>query len=148
MSGNKTKTPVPASERNRLRRGILSWLNTFPDLPARVEYEDLPSDSFGMMMSTIQSAYKVEQYITGGYTAQYQFKIAYRSQPRDNNSRLLSDELLNEIGEWAEDRSNWPTIDGILIRNIRMDSDSALFATYDDGTRDNQILMSLLYEVI
>lgn len=148
MSETKSKTLVPANERNKIRRILLTWLNTYPYLPARIDYEDLPSDSIGMMLSTIQAAYKVQQYIDGGYMAQYQFKIVYRSQPDDNNSRLAADELLNELGEWAENRSNWPEIEGVLVRKIQMDSDSALFATYDDGSRDHQILMSLNYEVI
>lgn len=148
MSETKSKTLVSANERNKIRRILLTWLNTFQNLPARIDYEDLPGDSIGMMLSTIQAAYKVQQYIDGGYVAQYQFKIVYRSQPDDNNSRLAADELLNELGEWAETRSNWPEIEGVLIRKIQMDSDSALYAAYDDGSRDHQILMSLNYEVI
>lgn len=148
MSTTKSKALVSSNERNKIRRILLAWLNTYPDLPARIDYEFLSTNSDSMMLSTIQAAYKVQQYIDGGYVAQYQFRIVYRFNPSDNNSRLAADELLNELGEWAENKSNWPLIEGVLIQNIQMDSDSALFATYDDGSRDHQILMSLNYEVI
>lgn len=144
----KAKTLVPGDEEQLVGRSLLRWLRTYPNLPADIEFEHLPDDAVGMMLSSIQAAYKLEQYIDGGYLAQYQFKIVYRSQPSDNNSRLAADELLNAIGAWAERRENRPSITGVLVQRVQRDSGASLFATYEDGSRDHQILMSLIYEVI
>lgn len=147
MSETKVRVLVPSDEEQKVSRSLLLWLNTYPDLPTRVDFESLPDDAVGLALSTIQAAYKLQQYIDGGYTAQYQFKIVYRVQPSDNNSRLAADELLNAIGTWAERRENRPAIDGVLVERVQRDSNAALYAAYEDGSQDHQILMSLIYEV-
>lgn len=144
----KNKALVPGDEEQKVGRSLLHWLRTYPNLPAEIEFEHLPDDTVGMMLSNIQAAYKLEEYIDGGYLAQYQFRLVYRSQPSDNNSRLAADELLNAIGAWAERQENRPSIAGVLVHRVQRDSGAALYATYEDGSRDHQILMSLIYEVI
>lgn len=91
----------------------------------------------------------MKQYILGGYRAQYQFKIVYRTQPGTTSERLEADEILNNIGAWAEEnKSSLDIGEGARVVSVRRDSNSSLFATYDDGSRDHQILMNLIYEVI
>lgn len=44
---------------------------------------------------------------------------------------------------------NYPSLgDGMRVRSVEASSRAALFARYDDGTEDHQILMKLTYEVI
>jgi hypothetical protein len=146
---SNAKALVSADEEQEVSRSVLIWLNTCPDkVVDRINFEFLPKDSPGMMLSTIQAAYKTRQYITGGYEAQYQFKLVYRAQPSDNDSRLAADEALNAIGAWAERTETKPDIGSAFVRSVRRDSDSALLNVYEDGTRDHQILMTLTYEVI
>lgn len=144
----KSKYLVPGDEEQQVGRSLLRWLRTCPSIPVEIEFEHLPDDTLGMMLSNIQAAYKLEQYIDGGYLAQYQFRLVYRSQPNDNNSRLAADEILNAVGAWAERAENRPEISGVLVHRVQRDSGAALYATYEDGSRDHQILMSLIYEVI
>lgn len=148
MKNNK-KALVSADEGREVSRAVLIWLNTCPDKPVdRIDFEFLPKESPGIMLSTIQAAYKTRQYITGGYEAQYQFRLVYRAQPSDNDSRLAADEALNAIGAWAERSETKPDIGSALVRSVERTSDSSLLQTYEDGTRDHQILMNLTYEVI
>lgn len=146
----RPRTLVPAEENQRIARALIEWLNECPYKPVeKVDFEYLPKDDEGLMVSTIQAAYKLRQYILGGYQAQYQFKIVYRTQPGTRSERLECDEALEQIGAWAEENKAGLKIgDSARVVSIRMDSNSSLFAAYDDGSRDHQILMNLIYEVL
>lgn len=149
MSENKPKVLVGTEEEERVGRALLLWLNTWPEKPvARIDFEELPADGVGMTLSAIQAAFKTRQFIDGSYEAQYQFKIVYRLQPGDNDSRLSADEALNRLGAWAERSPVKPELgENVLVRSVQRDSCASLFAAYDDGSRDHQILMNLRYEV-
>lgn len=147
---NKTLSPVSVEENDQISRLFLAWLNQFPDKPVKtINYEYLKAKEPDMALSTIQAAYKTRQYITGGYEAQYQFKIIYRIQPDGNDSRLKADELLNRLGGWAASRQDKPALgDGIRCIRIEATTRSSLFARYEGGDEDHQILMLMTYEVI
>lgn len=143
------KKAVPSAEEDQISRKMLVWLNAFPQKPVDViRFEFLPADSPAMAMSTIQAAYIVKKYILGGYQAEYQFKVIYRIKPgNSNDKRLKADELLNALGDWALTQT--PDI-GTGRRVIRVEptTRSSLFAMYDNGDEDHQILMKMNYEVI
>lgn len=128
------------------------WLNKFPDKPDGVDYirfEYLPASAPAMALSTIQAAYVTREYILGGYEAEYQFKITYRLNAGiSNDVRLKADELLNAIGDWAINRCRTLNIgEGKKVRRIECASRSSIFAAYDNGEEDHQILMKMNYEV-
>lgn len=149
MPNEKARTLVSSDEEQEVGRALLLWLNTYSEKPVdRINFEFLPSDGPGMMISTIQAAYKTRQYIYGGYEAQYQFKIVYRTQPDDDDSRLVADEILNDIGAWTERSATKPELTNAVVRSVKRASNASLFATYEDGSRDHQILMNMYYEVI
>lgn len=105
-----------------------------------------------MALSTIQAAYIVKKYILGGYQAEYQFKVIYRIKPgNSNDKRLKADELLNELGDWAElfgGVNDDPFIgEGKRVIRIEPTTRSSLFAVYENGDEDHQILMKMNYEV-
>ena len=145
----QSKKTIPAAEEDQISRKMLVWLNTFPQKPVElIRFEFLPADSAAMAMSTIQAAYIVKKYILGGYQAEYQFKVIYRIKPgNSNDKRLKADELLNALGDWALTQT--PDI-GTGRRVIRVEptTRSSLFAMYDNGDEDHQILMKMNYEVI
>lgn len=145
----QSKKTIPAAEEDQISRKMLVWLNTFPQKPVDlIRFEFLPADSAAMAMSTIQAAYIVKKYILGGYQAEYQFKVIYRIKPgNSNDKRLKADELLNALGDWALTQT--PDI-GTGRRVIRVEptTRSSLFAMYDNGDEDHQILMKMNYEVI
>lgn len=151
MNSEKQKTLVSAEEEQDISRKMMIWVNSFSDdaMPAAIiNYEFLAADSVGMSLSMIQGAYITRKYILGGHEAEYQFKIIARIKPgTSNDKRLKADAMLNRFGDWA--MRNYPNFSGgVRVRRIDVSSRAALFAMYEDGWEDHQILMKMTYEVI
>ena len=146
---NKNLNMVAATETDSISRALFRWLNSWPDKPVVINYESLPADGEGMALSTIQGAYKLKEYVRG-YLGQYQFKVMYRVQPgNSNNNRLSADETLDALGEWATKARPYPDIGtGKRVTKIKINSLSSVFANYEDGSEDHQILMTMDYSSI
>lgn len=144
---NKPLNMVAAVETESISRALFRWLNSWPDKPVVINYEHLPADGEGMALSTIQGAYKLKEYVRGGYLGQYQFKVMYRVQPGpSNNNRLSADETLDALGLWAVSTRPLPDLGpGKRTTKIKINSLSSVFANYEDGSEDHQILMTLDY---
>lgn len=147
---NKNLNMVAATETESISRALFRWLNSWPDKPVVINYESLPADGEGMALSTIQGAYKLKEHVRGGYLGQYQFKVMYRVQPgNSNNNRLSADETLDALGEWATKARPYPDIGtGKRVTKIKINSLSSVFANYEDGSEDHQILMTMDYSSI
>jgi hypothetical protein len=152
-SENKPVVLVDKMENDEINRRVMAWVNGYPDIPdgvykGIVNYEYLQSDTASMALSTIQGAYIIKRYILGGYLAEYQFKLIYRIKPTTIfEERLNADETLDSLGYWCT--QNKPDLgDGIIVRKVEATTRSALFARYENGDEDHQILMKLTYEVI
>lgn len=159
LETEKPRALVTVEEENKISRNVLIWLNKFPDIPDSVltgnpltpiNFEFLTDNKPCMALSTIQSPYIVERYIIGGYKAEYQFKVIYRIIPGNTTSpdkRLKADELLDRLGDWAA--QSIPNL-GAGIRALRVEptTRASLFAMYENGDEDHQILMKMTYEVI
>lgn len=141
---------VSADETQSVSRALFRWLNTWPDKPVAINYEYLPPDGEGMALSTIQGAFKLKEYIRGGYIGQYQFRLMYRVQPgNSNNNRLSADEILDSLGTWALKNRPLPDLGpGRRAMKIKINSLSSVFANYPDGSEDHQILMTMDYSSI
>lgn len=151
MDSEKEKKLVSSEEEQDISRKMMVWVNSFSDddLPAvTINYEFLAADSASVALSVIQGAYITKRYLLGGHEAEYQFKIIARIKPGgSNDKRLRADAVLNRFGDWAI--QNYPSLgNGVRVRRMEAVSRSALFARYEDGTEDHQILMKLTYEVI
>ena len=137
---------VSAAEQSAVTRAVIAWFNGYTDLPlSKVDYEYLGKTS-GLCIAVVQAAYKIKQYINGGYQAQFQFQIVYRLIADDVDSRIDADEALNEMGEWAENNVPSPP-DGISNWKIKRDTASACMARYDNNAEDHSISMTINYEV-
>ena len=144
----QVKKAVSAAEEYQVSRKLLVWLNTYPEKPVDlIRFEFLPADTTAMAMSTIQAAYILRKYILGGYKAEYQFKLIYRIKPgNSNDKRLKADELLDAFGDWTIGQR--PDIgEGKTVVSVEPTTRSSLFAVYENGDEDHQILMKLTYEV-
>ena len=148
---------VAAEEEQTISRSIMAWINSCPDLPddiTRVNFEQFQVSAAGdvlvpaMALSVIQGAYVSRRYILGGHQGEYQFAIFYRIKPgNSNDARLLADETLNAIGDWA--RKNPPNVgDNITIQKVEPTSRAALLGVTEAGDEDHQILMHIIYEVV
>ena len=144
----QVKKAVSAAEEYQVSRKLLVWLHTYPEKPVDlIRFEFLPADTTAMAMSTIQAAYILKKYILGGYKAEYQFKLIYRIKPgNSNDKRLKADELLDALGDWTIGQR--PDIgEGKTVVSVEPTTRSSLFAVYENGDEDHQILMKLTYEV-
>ena len=144
----QVKKAISAAEEYQVPRKLLVWLNTYPEKPVDlIRFEFLPADTTAMAMSTIQAAYILKKYILGGYKAEYQFKLIYRIKPgNSNDKRLKADELLDALGDWTIGQR--PDIgEGKTVVSVEPTTRSSLFAVYENGDEDHQILMKLTYEV-
>ena len=163
MDAEKQKRLVSAEEEQDISRKMMIWANSFSDddIPAAtINYEFLAADSASMALSTIQGAYITRKFILGGHEAEYQFKIIARIKPGDmlvltplsplflpSGEECLYIACEQDAGQTA--MQNPPDLgDGMRVRRMEAVSRSALFARYEDGTEDHQILMKLTYEVI
>lgn len=148
MSNQQSITLVSAAERARINRAVLKWINTYSAAPTKINYEQLEDDKPSMALSTIQGAYKIAQYITGGYLAQLQFKLIYRMQPNGStDKRLKADETLDTFADWLQNNLSSLHISGVNIRSLDINSAASIFAVYQNGDEDHQILLTLKYEV-
>lgn len=148
---NKIKAPIQWEETEQAGRGLVSWLNGWTDFPVgvlSVNYNHLSTDDVGMAVSPIQGG-KIKQYIMGGYLAEYQFKLIYRVHPTDNDDRLKATEVLDRFGAWAEQNPEKPNLgDRAKVLEVKRDDCATLFAPYQDGSEDYQILMTMTWEVM
>lgn len=152
-TNNKPLALTSMGETEDIGRKVLIWLNGCPYLPKKlaggvVLYETLPVGGPAMALSVIQGAYITRRYITGGYRAEYPFKLIYRVKHGGSvDLRLQADALLDRIGDWAA--RNLPALgNGIRAVKAEPTSRSAFFAAYEGGAEDHQILMKITYEVI
>lgn len=124
----------------------MAWLNECPSKPGKVEYSFLSKTS-GIAIGTIQSAFKVAEYINGGYKAQYQFELVYRLIAENSEERIAADDLLDSIAEWMEENKPEPP-DGVNWWKAKRNNGAAHVASYDNGAEDHSIQITITYEVI
>ena len=142
MPNNTAVTP----EADQIARSVRSWLNTYPDKPMRMVDVEYLGENSGLALETVQAAYKTRTYITGGYQAQYQFSILYRTIPESANQRLEADEVLNNYAAWAE--ANPPTLPApCVFSRLTRNTNAALLERQPTDAETHQILFTLLYEV-
>lgn len=152
MISEKPVILAARAEEEQIGRQLMVWVNKFPGTPSNIangiiEYESLKADTVCMALSAIQGTYITRRFITGGHQAEYQFKLIYRVKPKSSAQKLDTDEVLDTFGDWAMTQK--PNLgDGINVLRIEPTTRSALFAAYDNGDEDHQILMKLTYEVI
>lgn len=149
MNSNKPVTIAAPAVTDDLTRQVLIWLSAYPDLPVEIIRPEpmLAAGETGMEITVIQNA-KTRQYILGGYQGEYQFGIFYRlAKPSGMDARLKAMQALNKLGDYA--MTTRPEL-GQGVRFVRCDvTDGAkLFARFENGDEDYQILLKLIYEVI
>lgn len=133
-------------EAEQIARAVRAWLNGYPGKPTNMVDVEFLGETAGLALETIQAAYKTRQYITGGYMAQYQFAILYRTIPGTAGERLSADEILNNYAAWAE--ANPPELPSpCLLTRIQRNTNAALLNRAETGAETHQILMSIFYEV-
>lgn len=149
----KSRALVKRAEEDQISRNVLQWLRKYPEFPSGVKtikFEELEDDRVSIALSTIPGTYITATDITGGYEAEYQFKLVYRAQPTSDGERLEMDEILDAIGDWAVANGDKEPPDlGMGREAVKFETStrSSLFARYENGDEDHQIIMKLTYNV-
>ncbi len=145
----KPRVPVSTDEEASVERQVMSWINTYPDKPGRIELGALADGKPGIAVFADEGgAFFETHYITGGHKAVYPFSVIRRIIPGNSpDARLKAVELLNRLGAWTT--ANRPELPGKL-RTVRVEPTSrGKFAGVgDDGDEDYEIKIKLTYEVI
>ena len=131
----------------QMSRALIALLNQYTEKPETVNMEYLTEDS-GLALSVIQTPYIIRRYITGGYVAQYDCEIIYRTMPANDAQRLEADETLDSMVTWLVQHIGELDLDNIRIKRIDRQSLAALTARYENCAEDHTSTLSLQYEVI
>ncbi len=111
------------SEYELIGRALFELLADCPELP-----EDVPlkyqTKEKGECISFLAFDSKVKKYdITGGFTAEVNFQIAYKSFPTTNGQRMNAQSLVDNIMKWLESVRDYPLLtDGRKITKITASS--------------------------
>lgn len=141
---------VSGPEQVQAANALLDWLNEYGALPRRVEKieTEFLADGTSMGLFAAEAPFKVREYISGAYDAQYLFALQYRTAAASSEERFAAMDELNRIAGWAEERTDKPELGpGRRMTGVERRSQAALAARYEDGTEDYQILMAMTYEV-
>ena len=149
MGNDKPRVLLPREAAAGVQRTLRDWINGSDKIPASagtVSFENLTENESGLCIATIQAPAYAARYITGGYRAEYRFRIIYRVLPSDDDDILDAVEALGELGAWCE-TAEAPTLEGAVNVQIRLESDVALLVPYQDGCNDYAINLILTWEV-
>lgn len=128
-------------------RALVNLINTCETKPDTCTCEYLQEDS-GLALSVIQSPYVIEQYICGGYLAQYDCELIYRTIPATDSQRLQADETLDALVTWLVKNIGSISLTGVTITKIDRTNLSALMGRYNNGAEDHVASLTLNYERI
>lgn len=146
MPKNRDTPIVPVANAAQIEQAVRDWLNTYTSKPKTVDYEYLRPDAEAITFSPIQVPFKVRQYIDGGYKAQYQFRVIYRTEAITNDERIAAVEILNNLAAWAV--QNPPTFADATNAYVEQSNLATVIAAYEDGSADYAVTLTLYYEVI
>lgn len=138
--------PIPVANAGQIEDAVKAWLNSYESKPTNIAYEFLRPDAISSSFSPLQAPYKIRQYITGGYKAQFQFRVIYRVEPATDAERIAAAEALNALGTWAVE--NPPTLSDAVNVKVEQYNTATIVAAYDDGSVDYALQLTLTYEVI
>lgn len=148
MTSEKPVTLASPSQTDDLTRQVLIWLSGYEGLPVDIIRPEpmLAAKETGMEITVIQNAI-TRRYIYGGYQGEYQFGIFYRLvKPTGMSERLEAMQTLNKLGDYAvTTRPDW---ENVRFVKCEVTDGAKLYAPYENGDEDYQILLKLTYEVI
>lgn len=134
------KEQLSKVEYDKVGEMLLELVKACPKVP-----EDLKKKEEGILYQsmstnrcigilTLPGAKYVKKNVLGGFTAQVNFQIAYKSLPKSNNQRIDAQNTVDQIMGWLEDIKNLPKLTG--SRTITKITASSSFPTVDNVTND------------
>lgn len=130
------KEQLTKQEYDKVGDMLLELIKACPKVP-----EDLKDKEEGILYQsmstgrclgiiTLPGAKYVKKNVLGGFTAQVNLQIAYKSLPATNNQRIDAQNTVDQIMEWLEDVKNLPGLAG--GRTVTKITASSSFASVDE----------------
>lgn len=131
------KELLPKEEYENVGRMLLELINACPytpqDLSGGIKYQAMSTERcIGVI--TLPGAKYVSRNVLGGFTAQVNFQIAYKSFPTTNQQNINAQGVVDNIMSWLEDLKNLPKLSG--GREITKITASSSFASVDEANPD------------
>lgn len=101
------------TEYNTIGEMLLNLIAQCPYIPEglTLQYQNIKTDeSIGVF--TLPGAKYLKKNVMGGFTAQVNFQVAYKSFPSNNGARIKSQSVVDNIMDWLEKVDELPKLSG------------------------------------
>lgn len=138
------------AEQEAIGSALVLAIQKCPDIvkaKKNIMFESIDSGKIGLFPQ--QGTVYLKRFISGSFTAQYNFFLRYRARPSTDAQKLKAEELLNNIALWLENEIEYPELTGgRVIESISRNSHAFAADMAEDGEVDYQIYLSLKYRRI
>ncbi len=110
---SETAELLNKTEYNTIGEMLLHLIAECPYIPEGLtpQYQNINTDtSIGVF--TLPGAKYLKKNVTGGFTAQINFQVAYKSFPSGNGDRIKSQSVVDNIMSWLEKVDELPALSG------------------------------------
>lgn len=113
--------PLSATEYNDIEEALWKLVQQYPhqigDPDAEAEYDALGANK-SLSVFVLGGRYKKHD-VLGGFTAEINFRVAYKSLPQTSPQRIRSQAFVGHIMRWMENTKDLPMLtDGRMITKI------------------------------
>lgn len=121
MNEQTNMEPLSATEFDIIEKALWEMVKQYPKEPGdpnvTAQYDELDSKS-SLAVFVIGGRYK-RRNVLGGFTAEINFKVAYKSSPTTSPQRINSQAFVGRIMRWLENTRDLPSLtDGREITKI------------------------------
>lgn len=122
--------PLSATECSTVAEALYELVQKYPRNAGdpKIEFDALGTNK-SLAVFVVGGRYK-KKYVSGNFTAEINFSIAYKSQPRSSDQRIDRQEFVGKIVKWLENEKDLPhltdnrTITKITARGVPYKSDA------------------------
>lgn len=138
---------LSANDITNISKVLLDLLRKCPSIPdgIKLKYQFLDENS-GLSLHTLKGTVKKHEYVGGGYDGVYPFAIYMRQLQDSTNSRLDCSQVLNSIGSYVDELSEYPEIEDGEITDINWLTNATIVKRFANGVEDYMITFELLFE--
>lgn len=127
--------PLSATEYDIIEKALWELVKQYPKEPdgpdVPIQYGELGA-GVSASVSANGGRYK-KKYLSGGFTAEVNFSVMYKSNPKNSPQRINSQAFVGRIMQWLENTKDLPLLtDGRTITKITASG------TYDGGTTQDK----------
>ena len=140
----EVKEQLSKQEYDKVGEMLLELIKVCPEVP-----QDLKDKEEGILYQsmsterclgiiTMPGAKYVKKNVQGGFTAQVNLQIAYKSSPKTNDQRINAQNTVDQIMGWLEDVKGLPSLTG--GRTVIKIMAESSFASKDEVGNDKSVV--------